>query len=84
MTETRTLIFDRTSTLEQSVKQVRDHVDRREAQETFDMQKIENRLNLLDGIKQSLGAVLSNIDTKFCVIIKIITQSDTKSEINKK
>ena len=55
MTETRTLIFDRTSTLEQSVKQVRDHVDRKEAQETFDMQKIENRLNLLDGIKQSLG-----------------------------
>ena len=56
MTETRTLIFDRTSTLEQSVKQVKDHVDRKEAQETFDLQKIENRLNLLDGIKQSLGS----------------------------
>ena len=59
MTETRTLIFDRTSTLEQSVKQIKDHVDRREAQETFDLQKIENRLNLLDGIKQSLGLVLN-------------------------
>ena len=59
MTETRTLIFDRTSTLEQSVKQVKDHVDRREAQETFDLQKFENRLNLLDGIKQSLGLVLN-------------------------
>ena len=56
VTETRTLIFDRTSTLEQSVKQVKDHVDRKEAQETFDLQKIENRLNLLDGIKQSLGS----------------------------
>ena len=55
MTETRTLIFDRTLTLEQSVKLVKDHVDRKEAQETFDLQKIENRLNLLDGIKQSLG-----------------------------
>jgi len=42
--------------LEQSVKQVKDHVDRKEAQETFDLQKIENRLNLLDGIKQSLGS----------------------------
>ena len=59
MTETRTLIFDRASTLEQSVKQVKDHVDRRQAQETFDFQKIENRLNLLDGIKQSLGLVLN-------------------------
>jgi len=59
VTETRTLIFDRTSTLEQSVKQVKDHVDRKEAQETFDLQKIENRLNLLDGVKQSLGSVLN-------------------------
>jgi len=59
VTETRTLIFDRTTTLEQSVKQVKDHVDRRQAQETFDFQKIENRLNLLDGIKQSLGLVLN-------------------------
>ena len=55
MTETRTLIFDRTSSLEHSIKSVKDHVDRKEAQETFDLQKIENRLNLLDGVKQSLG-----------------------------
>ena len=55
MTETRTLIFDRTSSLEHSIKLVKDHVDRKEAKETFDLQKIENRLNLLDGVKQSLG-----------------------------